>query len=62
MRPTMTSATSDAIAAAFRVRINSSRKSVRLKRSYSERDIEKVLGRNLLRVIEQVEQAARAFY
>jgi len=30
-----------------------------LKRSYSERDIEKVLGGNLLRVMEQVEQAAR---
>jgi membrane dipeptidase len=30
-----------------------------LKRGYSERDIEKVLGANLLRVMEQVEHAAR---
>ena len=30
-----------------------------LKKGYSERDIEKVLGENLLRVMEQVEHAAR---
>ncbi|PYR65152.1 MAG: membrane dipeptidase [Acidobacteria bacterium] len=30
-----------------------------LKKGYSERDVEKILGRNLLRVMEQVERAAR---
>jgi membrane dipeptidase len=32
-----------------------------LKKGYSERDVQKVLGENLLRVMEQVERAARAW-
>jgi membrane dipeptidase len=31
-----------------------------LKKGYSERDAQKVLGENLLRVMEQVERVARA--
>jgi membrane dipeptidase len=31
-----------------------------LKKGYSERDVEKVLGENVLRVMEQVERVARA--
>ena len=30
-----------------------------LKKGYSERDVEKVLGENVLRVMEQVERVAR---
>jgi membrane dipeptidase len=30
-----------------------------LKKGYSEQDVEKILGGNLLRVMEQVEQVAR---
>jgi membrane dipeptidase len=30
-----------------------------LRRGYSERDIEKILGGNLLRVLEQVEHVSR---
>jgi len=30
-----------------------------LKKGYSEQDIEKILGGNMLRVMEQVEQVAR---